>query len=142
MSQSEKVLAAQLCPTLCDSMDCSPPDSAVHGTLQARCVSQTKGFQGGQTHRKNRKSGSDAPLKGMGLRVEPRPHVPTQPRGPPGSGFPGDRNTSQKVRQLSLDSRKYHPVHEMETNPGKAELRTLRREAGSLGRDRTLRRRE
>ena len=86
--------------------------------------------------------GSDAPLKGMGLRVEPRPHVPTQPRGPPGSGFPGDRNTSQKVRQLSLDSRKYCPVHEMETNPGKAELSTLRREAGSLGRDRTLRRRE
>ena len=38
MSQSEKVLAAQLCPTLCDSMDCSSPDSSVHGILQARIL--------------------------------------------------------------------------------------------------------
>ena len=27
---------AQLCPTLCDPVDCSPPDSSVHGILQAR----------------------------------------------------------------------------------------------------------
>ena len=27
---------AQLCLTLCDAMDCSPPGSSVHGTLQAR----------------------------------------------------------------------------------------------------------
>ena len=26
---------AQLCPTLCDLMDCSPPGSSVHGILQA-----------------------------------------------------------------------------------------------------------
>ena len=30
-----KVLVAQLCPTLYDSMDCSPPGSSVHGMLQA-----------------------------------------------------------------------------------------------------------
>ena len=29
-----KVLVAQLCPTLCDHMDCSPPGSSVHGILQ------------------------------------------------------------------------------------------------------------
>ena len=29
------VLVAQLCPTLCDLMDCSTPDSSVHGLLQA-----------------------------------------------------------------------------------------------------------
>ena len=28
-------LAAQLCPTLCDPMDCSPSGSSVHGILQA-----------------------------------------------------------------------------------------------------------
>ena len=28
-------LVAQSCPTLCDPMDCSPPDSSVHGILQA-----------------------------------------------------------------------------------------------------------
>ena len=33
-----KVLIAQLCPTLCDPMDCSPPDSSVHGILQARIL--------------------------------------------------------------------------------------------------------
>ena len=30
------VLSAQLCPTLCYAMDCSPPGSSVHGILQAR----------------------------------------------------------------------------------------------------------
>ena len=28
----------QLYPTLCDSMDCSPPGSSVHGILQARIL--------------------------------------------------------------------------------------------------------
>ena len=28
----------QSCPTLCDSMDCSPPGSSVHGILQARTL--------------------------------------------------------------------------------------------------------
>jgi len=28
----------QFCPTLCDSMDCSPPGSSVHGILQARML--------------------------------------------------------------------------------------------------------
>ena len=28
----------QLCPTLCDPMDCSPPGSSVHRTLQARIL--------------------------------------------------------------------------------------------------------
>ena len=28
----------QLCPILCDPMDCSPPGSSVHGILQARIL--------------------------------------------------------------------------------------------------------
>ena len=32
------VLLAQLCLTLCNPMDCSPPGSHVHGTLQARIM--------------------------------------------------------------------------------------------------------
>ena len=32
------VLIAQLCPTLCDPMDCNPPGSSVHGILQARIL--------------------------------------------------------------------------------------------------------
>ena len=31
-------LVAQLCLTLCDTMDCSPPGSSVHGILQARIL--------------------------------------------------------------------------------------------------------
>ena len=31
-------LVAQSCPTLCEPMDCSPPDSSVHGILQARIM--------------------------------------------------------------------------------------------------------
>ena len=33
-----KVLVTQTHPTLCDPMDCSPPDSSVHGILQARIL--------------------------------------------------------------------------------------------------------
>ena len=33
-----KVFVAQLCLTLCDLMDCNPPGSFVHGTLQARIL--------------------------------------------------------------------------------------------------------
>ena len=33
-----EVFGAQLCPALCNSMDCSPPGSSVHGTLQARIL--------------------------------------------------------------------------------------------------------
>ena len=41
-------LATKSCPTLCNPMDCSPPDSSVHGILQARklewvAISFTKG---------------------------------------------------------------------------------------------------
>ena len=32
------VLVAESCPTLCDPMDCSPPDSSVHGIFQARTL--------------------------------------------------------------------------------------------------------
>ena len=31
-----RCLVTQLCPTLCDPMDCRPPGSSVHGILQAR----------------------------------------------------------------------------------------------------------
>ena len=31
-------LVAQMCPTLCDPMDCNPPSSSVHGILQARIL--------------------------------------------------------------------------------------------------------
>ena len=33
-----KVLVTQLCPTLCDPMDCNLPGSSVHGILQARIL--------------------------------------------------------------------------------------------------------
>ena len=32
------MLVAQLCPTLCDPMDCNPPGSTVHGIFQARIL--------------------------------------------------------------------------------------------------------
>ena len=36
--KSVKVLVTQLCLTLCNPMDCSPPGSSVHGILQARIL--------------------------------------------------------------------------------------------------------
>ena len=32
------VLVSQVCPTLCDPMDCSLPGSSVHGIFQARTL--------------------------------------------------------------------------------------------------------
>ena len=32
------VLVTQLCPTVCDPLDCSPPGSSVYGVLQARIL--------------------------------------------------------------------------------------------------------
>ena len=32
------MLVDQSCPTLCDPMDCTPPDSSVRGSLQARML--------------------------------------------------------------------------------------------------------
>ena len=37
MDESESEVA-QSCPTLFDPMDCSPPDSSIHGILQARVL--------------------------------------------------------------------------------------------------------
>ena len=34
-----EVLVTQLCSTLCNPMDCSPPGSSVHGIFQARILS-------------------------------------------------------------------------------------------------------
>ena len=36
--QGERELVAQLCLTVCDSMDCSLPGSSIHGILQARIL--------------------------------------------------------------------------------------------------------
>ena len=33
-----KVLVAQLCPTLCDPMDCNPPGSSVYGIFQTEIL--------------------------------------------------------------------------------------------------------
>ena len=38
-----KLLVAQLCPTLCNSMNCSPPGSSAHEILQARILEWVAG---------------------------------------------------------------------------------------------------
>ena len=49
-SNTQLYLRAQSCPTLCDSMDCSPPGSSVDGIFQARilewvAISYTRNIQ-------------------------------------------------------------------------------------------------
>ena len=38
ITERSEVLAVQSCLTLCDPMDCSPPNSSAHGVLQARIL--------------------------------------------------------------------------------------------------------
>ena len=40
------MLSLQLCPTVCNAMDCSPPASSVYGILQARILGCPALFQG------------------------------------------------------------------------------------------------
>ena len=45
-----EVKGIQLCPTLCDTTDCSPPASSVHGILQSRILeSVAMPFSGGSS---------------------------------------------------------------------------------------------
>ena len=44
-----KVLVTQLCPALCDPMDCSPPGFSVHGILQARILESIETFSRGSS---------------------------------------------------------------------------------------------
>ena len=41
---NERVIVAQSCPTLFDSMDCSPPGSSVHGISLARILGKSSGL--------------------------------------------------------------------------------------------------
>ena len=49
---SECAVSLQLCPTLCDPMDCSPPGSLVYGILEARILEwvATMPFSRGSSH--------------------------------------------------------------------------------------------
>ena len=49
------VLAAQLCLTLCNIVDCSPPDSSVHEILQARILELVAvSYSRGSSHPRDR----------------------------------------------------------------------------------------
>ena len=37
-AEMNEMKVTQSCPTLCDTMDCSPPGSSIHGILQARIL--------------------------------------------------------------------------------------------------------
>ena len=42
--KENEVLVAQSCSTLCNPVECSPPDSSVHGILQARILEEVAIF--------------------------------------------------------------------------------------------------
>ena len=68
-----KVSVAQSCPTLCDSMDYSPPGSSVHGILQARILEYRLPFS----------SPGDLPNPGIEL-PSPTLQIDSLPSEPPG----------------------------------------------------------
>ena len=77
-----KVLVAQLCPTLCDPLDCNPPVSSVHGMIQARILEQvampsSRGSSQGWNPRIEPRSPA---LQADSLPFEP-PGKPTLPQG-------------------------------------------------------------
>ena len=72
-----KALISQLCLALCDPMDCSPPGSSVHGTLQ-RGILQSVAFS----------CPEDFPNPGIKPR-SPALQVDSSPSEPPGKCLVG-----------------------------------------------------
>ena len=66
--------AAQLCPTLCDPKDCSPPGSSVYGILQTRVLEWVAMPFSRASSQLGMKAGSPA------LQTD---SLPSQPRGKP-----------------------------------------------------------
>ena len=80
------VLIAQLCPTLCNPMDCSPPGSSAHGILQAPLLMgfSRQGYWSGFPF----SSPGDLPDPGTELRAPASPKLqadslPSEPPGKP-----------------------------------------------------------
>ena len=63
----QKELVTQLCQTLCDSIDCSPPGSSVHGIHQARILEWVA-------------IPFSRPTQGLNLQAD---FLPSEPRGKP-----------------------------------------------------------
>ena len=63
----------QSCPTLWDSMDCGPPDSSVHGILQARILERVaiSFFRGSSNQRIELASSVSSALAGRFFTTEP-----------------------------------------------------------------------
>ena len=73
-----KVKVTQLCPTLCDPMDCSLPGSSVHGILQATILEQVAGSLPSAGDLPNPGTEPRSPvLQGDSLLTEPpgKPHI-------------------------------------------------------------------
>ena len=64
----------QLCPTLCDPMDCSPPGSSVHGILQARILEWVAVLFSGDIHNPG------VELRSTTLQVDSLPSEPLEKR--------------------------------------------------------------
>ena len=71
------VLIAQLWPTVCDPMDCSPPGFSVHGVLQARVLEWMPYPFPGDLHNPGIKLGSPT-LQADSLLSEPPGKTPNQ----------------------------------------------------------------
>ena len=85
-----RFLVTKSCSTLCDPMDCSPPDSSVHGISQARILEwvATSFSRGSSRLRHQTRVSCKSPLAGGFLTTEPpgKPKIP-QALPPRESGF-------------------------------------------------------
>ena len=124
--QSESEVA-QLCPTLCDPMDCSLPGSSVHGIFQARVLEwvaisfsrvifPTQGSNPGLLHRRQmlyrlshqgrpQTSLQNSSLPGCGIHDAPHLNFPLKPPGVPNTMGQG----SDSVAVLLRGSRDSYP---------------------------------
>ena len=100
-------LVAQLCSTLCNSMDCSPPGSSVHGNLQTRML-------GWVTMPPSR--GSSQPRDQTQVPTLQAYSLPTEPPGKPKNTGVGSLSILQWIF-LTQESKPGSPAFQVDSLP-------------------------
>ena len=100
MENNITVLVTQLCLTLCDHMDCSPPGSSVHGILQVRILEWVAILFS---------RGTSQP--GPGIKPQsPVLQTGSLPSDPPGKPMGNDMKFPQKIQKKEKTQQNYHII--------------------------------
>ena len=104
-----RCLVVQLCPTLCNPMDCSPPGSCLHGIFQARILEWvTMPSSKGSSQPRNQ-----SPILQAELQTD---SLPSEPPGKPKNTGMGSLSLLQGI--FLIQELNWHPSTCIAVDPG------------------------